>query len=296
MSMPVSSNLRGIALMVLATFVFIINDTFMKLATDGLPPLQVLFLRGVAGTLWCTPLVLFSGHASKLGGLIDRWVLARNFCEVLAVLCFIIALANMPIADVTALGQVAPMLLLIGVSIVYGDKIGVVRMALIALGFVGALLVAQPGGTSFTAYAFLGFGSALFTAARDTVGRKVPARIPSLIVAYCTLILVMLCAGLATLIFEDWVVPTQRHLLLLAGSGFFLTLGHLFIFMAYRAGATTAVAPFMYMFTVWAVISGLVVFQTVPNSLALVGIALILASGVTVALMDERKRRLLVTA
>lgn len=294
--MSVSPNLRGIALMVLATFVFIINDTFMKLAMDGLPPLQVLFLRGVAGTLWCTPLVLVTGNGPRLAGLVNSWVLLRNGLELVAVLCFIMALANMPIADVTALGQVAPMLLLIGVSIIYGDKIGSLRLALIGLGFVGALLVAQPGGSGFSFFALLGFGSALATAARDIVGRRVPAAIPSLVVAYCTLILVMLGAGIATFTFEDWVVPPINHLLMLAGSGFFLTLGHLFIFMAYRTGATGTVAPFFYMVTVWAVISGLVVFQTVPNELALVGIALVLASGVIIALLDERKRRLLVTA
>ncbi len=55
-------------------------------------------------------------------------------------------------------------------------------------------------------------------------------------------------------------------------------------------------APFYYLFSVWAVISGVVVFQTLPNLLALCGIALILGSGVTIALLDERKRRLLVTA
>ena len=48
---PSTSNLRGIALMVLATGVFVTNDTFMKLATEGLPPLQVLFLRGVSATI-----------------------------------------------------------------------------------------------------------------------------------------------------------------------------------------------------------------------------------------------------
>ncbi len=293
---PVSSNLRGIALMVLATFSFVTNDTFLKLATEGLPPIQVLFMRGISGTLWCIPLILVTGNGPKLAGMADRWVLLRNTLELIAVLFFIIALANMPIADITALGQVAPMLLLIGVSFFYGDKIGPVRMVLIALGFVGALLVAQPGGSGFSVFTVFGFLSALATAGRDLVGRKVPGHIPSLVVAFCTLVLVMVGAGIATLIVEDWINPTWRHIWLLAGSGFFLTLGHTFIFMSYRTGATGAVAPFYYMFTIWAVISGLVVFQTLPNLLAIAGMVLILASGVTVALLDERRRRLLITA
>ena len=63
-------------------------------------------------------------------------------------------------------------------------------------------------------------------------------------------------------------MPATRHLLLLAVPGFFLIFGHFFIFMAYRVGPTSIVAPFYYCFTVWAGISGLVVFQQFPNALA----------------------------
>ena len=79
--------------------------------------------------------------------------------------------------------------------------------------------------------------------------------------------------------------------LLLAGSGLFLSLGHMFIFMSYRAAATAAVAPFYYLFAIWAVILGWLIFGTLPNGLATIGIALILFSGLTIALLDERRRR-----
>ena len=69
------------------------------------------------------------------------------------------------------------------------------------------------------------------------------------------------------------VLASARHaILLLAGAGFFLIFGHLFIFLAYRVGPTGVVAPFYYFFTFWAVISGLVVFGQFPNGLAITGI------------------------
>jgi drug/metabolite transporter (DMT)-like permease len=290
------SNLRGIALMVLATCVFVINDSFLKLATDDLPPFQALFLRGVGASVWCVPLVLLTGNRGRLPKVIDRWVLARNAMEMLAVLCFVVALANMPIADITALVQMAPMLLLIGVSLIYGEKVGPLRMALIAVGFIGALLVAQPGSASVSPFAVLGFGAALGTALRDIVARKVQATIPGPVVALSAVLVVMTGALVAHLVAEEWVAPQWRHVWLLLGSGFFLTIGHLCIFLAYRHGATAAVAPFFYMFTVWAVISGLLVFGTLPNLLALAGMALILGSGVVIVLLDERRRRLTVVA
>ncbi|MBI4921987.1 MAG: DMT family transporter [Devosia nanyangense] len=289
-----ASNLRGIAFMVLATGFFSLNDALMKLATVGLPPFEVLCLRGVMASLWALPVILLTGNGKQVRHVFDKWVLIRNGFELFAVLCFVVALANMPIADVTALGQIAPMLLLLGVALLYRDRIGVPRMVLIALGFLGALLVAQPGAHGVSVYAVLGILCAVGSAARDIAGRKVSAAIPTLVVVFGTLLTVMAGAGVATLLFERFVMPDTWHLLLLAGSGFLLGLGHLFIFMSYRTGATAVVAPFYYMFAIWAVGTGAFIFGTLPNALALAGIALILVSGITIVLMDERRRRLAV--
>ena len=55
---------------------------------------------------------------------------------------------------------------------------------------------------------------------------------------------------------------------------------------------TSAVAPFYYAFTVWAVISGLAVFGQFPNRLAVIGIALVIVSGLVIVWLGERRRRL----
>jgi drug/metabolite transporter (DMT)-like permease len=284
-----SANLRGILFMLLSTGFFSLNDALMKLATDGLPPFEVLFLRGLMASLWGLPVVLLSGNVKNLPLIVDRWVLVRNGFELAAVLCFIVALANMPIADVTALGQVAPMLLLIGVALLYRDRIGVARSVLIAIGFIGALFVAQPAASGISPFAVLGLLCAVFTACRDIAGRKVSHAIPTFVVTYGTLVTVMVGAGLAAVLTEHVVMPTGRHLMLLAGSGLLLSLGHYFIFRSYRTGATAAVAPFYYSFAIWAVCTGLFVFNTVPNTLAIIGIALIVLSGVAVVLVDARR-------
>ena len=284
--------LRGPAFMVAATGAFVINDTMMKLATEGIPPLQVLFLRGVAATLWCFPLVLILGYGKDLPKIFDRWVLLRNFCELLAVMMYIIALANMPIADVAALGQVTPLLFLIGMSALLRERIGGVRMALIGLGFVGALMVAQPSGEGISPYALLGLGNAIFCAARDIAGRKVGDEVPGWILAMCAILMVMVGAGAASALTEQWVMPDLRETLLLLGAGFFLMFGHFCIFTSYRVGDAGAVAPFYYMFSVWALISGALVFGQFPNVLAIIGITFILVGGITIVLLDGRKRRL----
>ena len=290
------SAIRGPLFMIVATGSYVVNDTAMKLATDGLPPYEVLFLRGVAATLWSVPLVLLLGYRRQVPMILDRRVLLRNCLEMVAVLAYIVALANMQIADAIALGQITPLLILLGASILFREHIGGVRMALIGLGFLGALMVAQPTMQGISVYAMLAIANAVFCAARDLAGRRVDAGVPGMIVAVSAVLVVLVGAGVMHVLTETWTTPGLRHLGLLLFSGFFLIFGHFFIFMAYRTGPTRIVAPFYYCFTVWAVIAGLIVFRQLPNALAICGILLVVTSGLVIVLIDERKRRLTVVA
>ncbi|RUW86888.1 DMT family transporter [Mesorhizobium sp. M7A.F.Ca.US.010.02.1.1] len=292
----IPASIRGPLFMIVSTGSYLVNDTMMKLATAGLPSYEVLFLRGAAAALWGFPLLFALGYGKQIPLIFDKRVLSRNVLELAAILCYVIALANMQIADSTALGQITPLLMLVGSSILFGERIGGRRMALIGLGFVGALMVAQPSMQGISVYALLALGNATFAAARDLAGRRVAVEVPGMIVAISAVVVVLIGAGAAHLVSERWVMPGAHHLLLMAGAGFFLIFGHFFIFMAYRVGPTSAVAPFYYCFTVWAVISGLLVFGQFPNTLAICGILLVVGSGLTIVSLDQRQRRLAVVA
>ena len=235
--MAEQSNLRGIGAILLATGAFVANDSCMKLALSDAPPLQVLIMRGIAACLWCLPILLILGHGRDLPKVFNRWVVLRSLCEVFAILSFILALNEMPIADITAIAQIAPLLVLLGIWLFFGDRIGMLRLALIGVGITGALLVAQPGSEAASPMAILGFFTALGAAGRDIVTRKVPPGTPALIVTFSTLLIVMLCATVGSFAFETQVAPTFRHAWLMAIAGFFLMCGHLFVFLAFRIGA-----------------------------------------------------------
>lgn len=286
----IPASIRGPLFMVVATGSYLINDSLMKLATAGLPPYEVLFLRGIAAFAIGIPLLLSLGHVRRMHVMFERRVLARNLLELAAILSYVVALAHMPIADVVALGQLTPLLVILGSSILFRERIGGVRMALIGLGFIGAIMVAQPGVAGISTYALLALSNAVFCAARDLVGRRVGAEVPGMIVAISAVVVVMVGAGIAHLLSEDWVAPGMNHIFLLFGAGFFLIFGHFFIFMAYRVGPAPVVAPFYYTFSVWAVISGLFVFGEFPNALATAGILLIIGSGLVIVMLDRRRR------
>jgi drug/metabolite transporter (DMT)-like permease len=281
----------GVAAMLAATASFVVCDSFMKLVTEDLPPFEVLFLRGVAASLACAALIAFTGDWRATAGVFDRRALLRAAGETLSVLCYIVALARLPIADVTAILQTAPLFLILAVAFLMHERVGATRLTLVLIGFAGAVLVAQPGPAGVSPAALLAFASALLIAVRDLVGRGVPARIPVMVVTFATNVTVMAAAAAMSLSFESWKTPTSRHLAFLAIAGILVTLGHMGLLLAYRLGRTAAVAPFFYSFALWGVLSGLIVFGDLPNALALGGIALIVGSGVAIVAVSQRSGR-----
>jgi drug/metabolite transporter (DMT)-like permease len=288
---PATSNLRGIAAMLFATASFVICDSFMKLATEALPPFEVLFLRGIAATICCGILILALGHGRAVGKSFNKGALLRAVLETASVLCYVIALASMPIADVIAIVQTAPIVLILLVALVWREPVGAWRIALIAVGFAGALLVAQPTADGLSSAALLAFASAFGVALRDLVGRGIPSTIPALVVTFATVVIVMIGSGIMMAATGAFVMPSPRHALYLAAAGLFVTIGHFGIFMAYRLGVPGVIAPFFYSFAIWAVIAGALVFHELPNPIAVFGIAAIVASGLGIILLDRRLAR-----
>jgi drug/metabolite transporter (DMT)-like permease len=289
--MAISNNLRGIGAMIIATGTFVANDSCMKLALADAPPFQVLVMRGIAACLWCLPVLVLFGLGRDLPKAFHPWVVLRSLSEVFAILSFILALGQMPIADVTAIAQIAPFIVLLGMWVFFGEKVGGLRMVLVGLGITGALLVAQPAGDAASPFAIFGFFTAVGAAGRDILSRKVPAGTPALIVTFSTLLIVMLSAIVCSLLFETQVAPTWRHGGLMAIAGFFLMCGHSFVFLAYRLAPARVVAPFNYAFMLWAGLSGYLLFNEIPNTLAIAGMMLIMLAGLAVVMLEGRTRQ-----
>ncbi len=289
--MTTPSNLNGIGCMVLATATFVTNDCLMKLALADLPPFEVVIGRGAAAILWCLPMLFAMGLSGKIRLALNPWVLLRALSEGCALLCFMLLLARIPIGDLTAIMQTTPLVVVAGAALLFGDRIGARRIALILAGFAGAVLVAQPGSATGSLAAPLGFLAALLAAGRDLLARRVPADVPGLVTAFATVTVVMLLGLTASLLFETRVWPSSINLLCLIGAGLFVVFGQLFVFLAFRFGAASAVAPFSYLAAVFAVLFGVFFFREIPNPWSLAGMALIVGSGLAIILLGERKRR-----
>jgi drug/metabolite transporter (DMT)-like permease len=119
-----TSNLRGVAAMLAGTGSFVVCDSFMKLATADLPPFEVLFLRGVAASLACGLLLIPPGAWRMVSSAFNPRALLRAAAETLSVLCYIVALARLPIADVIGILQTAPLILILAAAFLVGERVG----------------------------------------------------------------------------------------------------------------------------------------------------------------------------
>src|SRR3954465_7880821 len=116
-------NASGIAAMLAATASFVVCDSFMKLVTEDLPPFEVLFLRGIAASLACAVLLVLLGDWRAVSGALERRALLRAAGETLSVLCYIVALTRLPIADVIAILQTAPLILILAAAVLLRERI-----------------------------------------------------------------------------------------------------------------------------------------------------------------------------
>ncbi|MFO6465460.1 DMT family transporter [Jannaschia sp. KMU-145] len=272
-------NLKGAFLMMGAMATFTMNDAALKWLAEDLPAFQVTFLRGCVAT---TLIVLLSWAMGTLGRGIARadrpWAFGRSAAETAAFLPFLLALQNMPLANITAILAALPLSITAAGALFLGERVGWRRWTAIGVGLVGVLLIVRPGTEGFNAWSAVAMITVLLATARDLLTRRLSRDTPSLNVAAITAAMVTLL-GLALSLAEPWGRPTAgQGGMILAAAGFIFA-AYLCSVMAMRVGEVGAVTPFRYTSLVWALILGWLVFGDWPATLTLIGAALIAATG-----------------
>ncbi|MCZ8182019.1 MAG: DMT family transporter [Beijerinckiaceae bacterium] len=273
-------NLRGILMMVLAMACFVLNDTLVKLARVTLEAGQILVIRGIVALVLLMIWLRASGMMRRLGDAAHPKLLARGGIEATIAMSFITALGVMPLADITAILMAAPLIITALSMVLFGEQIGWRRWSAVVVGFGGMLLVVRPGGTGIPLLALvLAIYSVIGVGLRDLLTRRIPMDIPSVVIAL-TSTLGTLLGGLVLVIATGiWRPFGMTELLYTAGAATFVILGNLAMIEACRDVELSVVSPFRYVVIVWAVLLGIFVFGEWPAPIALLGIALIGASG-----------------
>jgi drug/metabolite transporter (DMT)-like permease len=286
--MPTSTTLTGILLMLSSTALFVLGDSCLKLASTDLPPFQLVFLRSVIALSSCAVFATLTDEWRIAPRVHKPRVLARSLAEACAAIFFMLGLANLPIADAFAIAQTVPLFILIGAAFFYRDRLTLLQIVLMLVGFAGALLVAQPGLSGAAIGFVFAFGAAVAVASRDLIGRAMANNLPVAILTAVTNAMVIVLAGGFMWATEGWRFVSGLNFLYVLAAGFCVALGQAAVVLAYRRASTTTLAPLFYSFAVWSVLSGLLVFGDLPNSLALFGIVLIVGSGLLLVWINDR--------
>ncbi len=276
---PRSENLTGILLMLAAMALFAVEDLFLKLAAADLPIGQVILISAGLGLPVFVVMAWRQGQRVLVKDALQPAVIARNIGEVVAAASYVAALAVVPLGTVAAVLQALPLFMTMGAALILGEAVGWRRWTAILVGFLGVLLVIQPGADGFRLEAMLVLISVAGIVLRDLASRAIPKRVTTAQVSAWGLMSVT-ALGLGMIaVSGDVRAMTGWETLILAGAVLFGTAGYWAITAATRTGEVSVVAPFRYSRLVFSMGIGVVILGERPDLLTLIGAAIIVGSG-----------------
>lgn len=285
-----NDNIRAAIYMMAGSSAFATNDTFIKLLGSEMGMFQIFVLRGIVVSAIFGVMVWHARVAfSDLTRADRNFLLIRSASEAFAAFFFFNALFNMPLANVTAILQVVPLAVALAAFLVLKEPLGWRRLSAILIGFMGVMLIVQPGTDAFTTASLYALACVVMVTLRDLSTRMMAVQVPSSLVALTTSLGVMLF-GVVGSAFETWVMPSGRAWLWLSGTVLFACLGYYLIILAMRVGEMSFAAPFRYASLVAAILLGWFVLDEWPDNMTFVGSAIVVATGVF-ALYRERQLR-----
>ncbi len=283
-----AENRRGILAMLAGMASFVVTDSCVKLATADLPVGEIIALRGIFSIACTVAIVVALDEWQYVRAAVAPLVVGRGLLEAVVAITYISALAHLPLANITAILQAAPIILTVVAVLAGIERVGWRRWLAILAGFAGVLVIVRPGVAGFTAWSLLALLSTLILAVRDLATRRIQAAAPSSVITLATTVAVAV-VGLVMSAAETWRMPTPTQILYVALAGVAVSFGNFCVVVAFRGSDIAVVSPFRYSIIVWAILAGFVVFGDRPDLPALAGILLIGGSGFY-TLRHERER------
>ena len=276
--------------MILGGALFVLNDALVKLATETMPLGELLVVRGVFAIACVLTLIIGLGDTGRILSAAKPIVLLRAAFEFLVSLCYVTAISELPIGDLTTIMQATPIIMTILCAFLRIEIVDLPRWIAVFIGFGGVLMIAQPGGGNFTIYTLSALASASFVALRDLVTRKINAAVPPAVVILTTTIFAA-CGGLILGFTETWHMPTNVEFILLGSAAIIVTIANSLMVTAYRCADVSILSPLRYLVVVWAAIMGFMVFGEIPAGVGALGAALISGSGLYTGYHERARNR-----
>ena len=267
-------------MMIAAMACYVLNDALVKLTTHHFPGGQLLAVRGLFATAVVVGLAQRAGGLRHWRSLLRPIVGIRCILEVATAGASVAALSLAPLGTVTAIMMAAPLMIAVAAIALGWEPPRGRRVLAAVVGFAGVLLVMRPFAHGHAAAWGSGFAllCAASLAARDLVTRRIPAEIPTVMIAMVTTMAVC-AAGVAMGLHETWQSLERRETAVLALAAVCAASGNYALIAACRDVDLSVVTPFRYTIVVWAILLGYMGWGDIPDAMSALGVALIVASG-----------------
>lgn len=265
--------------MVFAMAGFALEDTFIKSASETLPVGEILIIFGTAGTLILVLLALLKGEAIWTFEAMSKPLIIRAVCEIMGRTFYTLALALTPLTSVSAILQATPLVVVLGASIFFKEKVGAVRWLAIMIGFMGVLMILRPGSDAFQLESIFAVLGTLGFAGRDLATRAASSTLTNMQLNIYGLFILIPTGMILVPFTGGFIQPTFSAALSLTGTIAFGVIAYYALTVAMRTGEVSIVTPFRYTRLAFAFAIGIVFFAERPDHFTLMGIMLIVVSG-----------------
>ena len=274
-----SKNQLGFLYMFLCVCAFSIMDLIVKWS-EHYPLGEVLFFRGFFGLLFYFFIIpkerLKDFYYTKRIGL----HFLRCTFGLIALLAIFTALRNLPLATVVSISFAAPIFTTIFSIFFLSEKVGFFRWLAVFVGFIGIVIIAEPGFSSLNIYYVYPIIFCLGLSYVAITIRQLSTTEPVWLISLNFSAAITL-ASIFTIPF-GWIMPNIKDLILLSLIGVFGGVANLWLSQSYKFSEVSLVTPLKYLALVFAIIFGFFIWDEVPTFKTLIGASLVIISSVII--------------
>jgi drug/metabolite transporter (DMT)-like permease len=291
MNLKMNNELLGILYMILCQFSFATNDALVKILYQNYNDIfvlnQVIFLRGIFALFFIGFFLFFKKKFNFEFIFSSGKLRIRGLLEAIAAICFFIGIAKLPFAMVYVLLSLAPVILTVFSALILKEKVRWRRWTAVIIGFIGVIVVINPGKLEFGFYFIFPLLSAFFLSLRDIYTKKIKSKFHSLQIAFITCLVVTICFGILN-VYKFFSFSLNEYIILFISS-FFLSLGYIFSIATIKVALVSVTSTFRYTVILWGILYGYFLFNEIPNTNTYIGAFMIVVSGLIII---SRQRKL----
>ena len=265
--------------MFLSICAFSVMDLIVKWS-DNYPVGQVLFFRGFCGMIPIFFLIPKERYFNFYKT--DRIFLHFKRCAsgLVAIVSIFIALRNLPLATVVSITFAAPIFTTIMSIFFLSEKVGFYRWLAVFVGFIGILIISEPGFDSLNFYyiypIIFCLGLSYVAIAIRQLSETEPVWLIGLFFSFSIMIVSFFTLP------QGWILPSLKDLFLLSMLGILGGLANLWLTQSYKFSEVSLVTPLKYLALVFAIFFGYIFWNEIPTTKTLIGSALVIISSIII--------------